>query len=61
MHPTKTQMAFFTDTEKKKKLLEFVWNHKRLQIAKAISKKKSKVGGITLPALKPYYIARVIK
>ena len=58
--PIKIPMAFLTDIEKA--ILKFVWNHKRLQIAKAILKKQNRVGGITLPDSESHsFVAILIK
>lgn len=57
--PIKTSMSF-TKTQEKK-ILKFVCNFERPQIAKSVMRRKNKTGNITLTPFKLYYKAILIK
>lgn len=56
--PIKITPAFFTELEGT--ILKFVWSQKRPRMPKAIWKKRTEEGGITIPDIKLYDNAGII-
>jgi hypothetical protein len=57
--PIKISTQFFTELERA--ICKFIWNNKKTRTAKTLLNKKRSFGGITMPDLKLYYRAIVIK
>ena len=57
--PIKIPTSYFMDMDKP--MLKFTWRDKRPKNSQHDIEEKNKVGGLTLPVLKNYYKATIIK
>ena len=57
--PIKIPTQFFNELERA--ICKFIWNNKKPRIAKTLFKDRRTSGGITMPDLKLYFRAIVIK
>ena len=59
VNPYQVTNGIFTELEQK--VSQFIWKHKRPQLAKAVLREKIAAGGIKIPDFKLYCKATVIK
>ena len=59
LDPSQITNDIFIELEQK--ISQFIWKHKRPQIARAVLRKKNGVGGINFPDFRLYYKGTVIK